>query len=226
MAIPTGGCTAALDINKKVHSKSGEGEMSMSKQLRIFFDFSCPYCYLAWGYFKKVKENKVLNDDWVGWEIHPDVPKEGSAIGDVLQGVNMEERRLKLNTLGAPVGLTPADKVFVPNTRWALCAVEFARENQKLHAWMEAVFHASFAEQKNIGDLEVLLAIAGKIGLDAAALRQVLESGRYLGVLLAHDQECVDRKVEWVPTVFQGEQKIIEGAFTYDEFEKVMNEKI
>ena len=198
----------------------------MSKPLRIYFDFSCPYCYLAWGYFKKLRETTVLNDDWVSWEIHPDVPKEGSNIQDVLQGVNMDERHRKLNALGAPVGLTPADKVFVPNTRWALSAVEVAREDGKLHAWIEAVYHASFVEQKNIGDLAVLLAVAKQIGLDAEALREALESDRFLSVLLAHDQECVDRKIEWVPTVFLGEEKIIEGGFTYAEFEKVMREKV
>lgn len=198
----------------------------MPKQLRIFFDFSCPYCYLAWGYFKKLRETTVLKDDWVGWEIHPDVPKEGRAIEDVLQGVNMEERRHKLNTLGAPVGLTPADKVFVPNTRLALCAVEFARENQKQHAWIEAVYYASFIEKKNIGDLEILLAIARQIGLDALIMRQALEREVYLSVLLAHDQECADRKIEWVPTVYLGDERIIEGAFTYAEFEKVMRAKL
>lgn len=196
------------------------------KPLRIFFDFSCPYCYLAWGYFKKIRESGELNDDWVSWEIHPEIPREGRNIQDVLQGVDLAERRQKLNSLGAPVGLAPGEKVFVPNTRWALAAVEVARENRKLHAWIDAVYHASFVDKKNIGDLEVLLTIARQVGLNENALRQALESGCYEKVLLEHEHECIDKKIEWVPTVFFGEEKIIEGAFTFAEFESVMNAKV
>ena len=194
--------------------------------MRIFFDFSCPYCYLAWGYFKKIRENAKLNDDWVSWEIHPEVPKEGRNIQDILQNVDMVERRKKLNALGEPVGLAPGEKTFAPNTRWVLSAVEFARENNKMHDWIDAVYHAGFVEQKDIGSMEVILSIAGKVGLDAAKLRHALESGRYEKVLLEHDRECVTKKIEWVPTVFLGEEKIIEGAFTFAEFEKVMQEKV
>lgn len=198
----------------------------MMQPLRIFFDFSCPYCYLAWGYFNKIRERAELNDDWVSWEIHPEVPKDGSHIQDVLQGVDLAERRRKLNALGAPVGLTPGERESVPNTRWALSAVEFARENNKLHAWIDAVYSASFVDQKNVGEMAVIMTIARQVGLDEGLLLQALESGRYEGALLEHERECMEKKIEWVPTVFSGEEKIIEGAFTFAEFETVMNEKV
>ena len=196
------------------------------KTLRVFFDFTCPYCYLAWGYFKKVKEYAALDDDWVGWEIHPEVPQAGRPIQDVLSGVDLEARRQKLNTLGLPVGLAPGEKTFVPNTRRALCAAEFAREHGKLHIWIDAVYRASFAEKQNIGELEVLLELARQAGLNAETLRSALADGKYESVLLAHDCECIERKVEWVPTVYMGEKKIIEGAFTFDEFEQALSTQV
>jgi len=198
----------------------------MAKQLRIIFDFSCPYCYLAWGYFKKMKETTVLADDWFSWEIHPEVPKMGSPLQDVVQVADMAERKQRLNALGAPVGIAPGEKVFVPNTRLALCALEFAREQRKQHVWIDAVYQASFVGQKNISELAVLLNIAREINLDAAALRQALESDRYLPVLLDHDRLCLEQKIEWVPTVFAGETKIIEGAFTFAEFTAAMQAKV
>jgi len=198
----------------------------MAKQLRIIFDFSCPFCYLAWGYVKKMKETTVLADDWFSWEIHPEVPKAGSPLQEVVQVADMAERKQRLNALGAPVGIAPGEKVFVPNTRWALCALEFAREQQKQHAWIDAVYQASFVGQENIGELAVLLNIAREINLDAAALRQALESDRYLPVLLEHDRLCLEQKIEWVPTVFAGETKIIEGAFTFADFTAAMQAKV
>lgn len=59
----------------------------MALPLRIIFDFSCPYCYIAWGFVQKLKETIDLADDWVGWEIHPDLPKGGRMIQDVVPGI-------------------------------------------------------------------------------------------------------------------------------------------
>ena len=190
----------------------------MPRSVKIIFDFSCPYCYLAWNYFKALKQTESLDDDWFSWEIHPEVPKNGSPLQDVVQVANMAERRQRLNDLGEPVGVRPGDKLFVPNTRLALCALEFAREQQKQHAWIDAVYQASFVAQKNISDREVLLDIAREINLDATALRQTLEKETYLPLLLEHDRWCMEQKIEWVPTVLDGEQRVIEGAFSYAEF--------
>lgn len=190
----------------------------MPRPVKIIFDFSCPYCYLAWNYFKALKQTESLDDDWFSWEIHPEVPKNGSPLQDVVQVANLAERRQRLNDLGEPVGVRPGDKLFVPNTRLALCALEFAREQQKQHAWIDAVYQASFVAQKNISDREVLLDIAREINLDATALRQTLEKETYLPLLLEHDRWCMEQKIEWVPTVLDGEQRVIEGAFSYAEF--------
>ena len=198
----------------------------MAKQLRIIFDFSCPYCYLAWGYFKQLKQKEPLNDGWFSWEIHPEVPKAGSPLQEVVQVADMAERKQRLNALGAPVGIAPGEKIFVPNTRLALCALEFAREQQKQHAWIDAVYQASFVGQKNIGELDVLLNIAREINLDATALGQALADERYLPVLLEHDRQCMEQQIEWVPTVFAGETKIIEGSFSFEEFTAIMKEKV
>ena len=194
----------------------------MSKGIRVFFDFSCPYCYLAHGYIRRINETTALNGDWASWEIHPEVPQGGLPIQEVLQNVDMNERKKKLDTLGAPVGLTPSDKTFVPNTRWALCATEFARENGKMQEWVDAVFAASFVGKKNIGDMDVLAGIAQEVGLDSSSLRKALESGRYMGTLLANDQECIEKNIEWVPTIFSGGKKVIEGAFSFEEFARTM----
>ena len=198
----------------------------MTKPLKIIFDFSCPYCYLAWSYFKALKQTESLADEWFSWEIHPEVPKSGSPLQEVVQVADMAERRQRLNGLGEPVGVKPGEKVFVPNTRLALCALEFAREQHKQHAWIDAVYQASFVGQKNIGDIDVLLDIAREINLDPAALRQALESEKYLPLLLEHDRWCMEQKIEWVPTVLDGEKRVIEGTFTYAEFVAAMREKV
>ncbi|WP_378953867.1 DsbA family protein [Pelosinus sp. sgz500959] len=198
----------------------------MSLPLRIVFDFTCPYCYIAWSFVKKLKESVSIEDEWVSWEIHPDIPREGAKIQDVVQGIDMTTRRHKLNALGEPVGITPGAKEFVPNTRLALEVLEFAKENNKMHEWIDRVYHASFVEGKNIGDKEVLLHIAEQIGLDVDKVCQALDSGHYTHILQEHDQECVEKKIEWVPTIFSGDEKILEGVFTFTVFEEAICSRI
>lgn len=194
----------------------------MVPKLRVYFDFCCPYCYLAWGYMKRVKETVSIDDYWVGWEIHPETPKEGAQIQEVVPSANLEERRKRLNDLGAAVGLMPGDKTFVPNTRLALEANEFAIEHGKMHDWVDAVYEANFVANHNIGDAEVLLAIAGRLGLNTELLKERLDSGHYRQTVLEHDRECMDRQLEWVPTVFADEAMVIEGAFDYEQFEQAV----
>ena len=196
-----------------------KGGVRMSLPLRIFFDFSCPYCYVAWCFVKKLKASTPIADEWVTWEIHPEVPREGLKIQDVVPGIDLTTRRHKLNALGEPVGIAPGGKEFIPNTRWALEIAEFAREHHKIHEWIDRVYHASFVKNENIGDKEILLPIAKEIGLDIDVICQSLDSGHYRHLLQAHDQECIDQKVEWVPTIVSDGEKILEGVFTYSVFE-------
>lgn len=192
----------------------------MKLSLKVYFDFSCPYCYLAWGYMKKVKQERAIDDVWIGWEIHPQAPKEGSEIQVAMPSVNLADRLKKLNDLGAPVEITPGNNTFRPNTHLALAALEYATEKGKMHVWIDAVYQASYVVGVNIGDQAVLLKIATNLGLDADELASRLAEGYYNAAILAHDKECMDKKLEWVPTVYRGDEKVIEGAFTYGEFQE------
>ncbi|MDF2634338.1 MAG: putative dithiol-disulfide isomerase involved in polyketide biosynthesis [Pelosinus sp.] len=194
----------------------------MSLPLRIIFDFSCPYCYVAWGSVQKLKEKISMEDEWVGWEIHPDLPKKGRTIQEVIPGIRLDESQQALNELGAPVGLVPGNKQLVPNTRLALQGLEFSRDHGKMQEWVAEVYKASFVLDKNIGEMDILVGIADQIGLDTAAFQQALASDLYLETLLKNDRECMEKQLQWVPTIFVGQEKVFEGAVTYEVFEKTL----
>ena len=160
------------------------------------------------------------------WEIHPDIPQDGLKIQDVVHGINLDERLQKLSALGAPVGIILGDNNIIPNTHLALETAEFARESNKMHEWIDAVYHANFVEGKNVGDSVVLFDIAQRISLDTDKLRKALESSCYSQLLRDHNQECTEKKIEWVPTIFSGEEKVLEGSFTFDVFEKAIRARV
>jgi predicted DsbA family dithiol-disulfide isomerase len=194
----------------------------MRKTIEIVFDFSCPYCYITWHYLKRLQQQEDFSAEWLTWNIHPEVGPEGKQITEVVTNLDMDARRERLNGLGASVGVAPADQTFVPDTRLALQGMEFARERSAADKWADAVFAASFVEKKNIGDKTVLLEIAARVGLPANELDECLISGKYAPILFANDERFMKIPVEWVPTIFYQNRKVLEGAFTYEEAERVI----
>ncbi|KYZ75936.1 hypothetical protein AXX12_05700 [Anaerosporomusa subterranea] len=198
----------------------------MAKALQIVFDFSCPYCYITWNYIKKLRQKLTFEDEWLTWNIHPEVGPEGKDITEVVPNFDRESRREKLNGLGAPVGVAPGGMTFVPDTRLPLQAVEFAAAHGRARDWCDAVFAANFEQGRNIGDKAVLFDIAIQLGLPVAELDQALASCQYAAILAEHDRRFTELQVEWVPTIFSGDKKILEGAFTYEEAEKVIRDTV
>lgn len=196
----------------------------MSKSLQVVFDFSCPYCYITWKYFMQLQKQYDFTAEWLTWNIHPEVGPEGKNIAEVVSNFDLESRRERLNGLGAAVGVAPADRLFVPDTRLPLQGVEFAREHGQATAWCDAVFDAHFNQEKNIGDIAVLLSIGQELGLNVPELEHSLASGKYEAVLADNDRRFMAVPVEWVPTIFEGDVKILEGAFTYQQAEQVIKE--
>ena len=125
------------------------------KKIRIYFDFGCPYCYLAWEYMKELRKTNHWEEEWYSWEIHPDAAVKGVTYAD-LQIVFTEERRNILNTLGADVKVRPGDNNYVFNTHMALQFLESAKEQKKEFLWIDRVYKAYFEEGRNVADREVL----------------------------------------------------------------------
>lgn len=186
--------------------------------IKIVFDFCCPYCYLAWGFVRKLQQDFTFDVEWMSWEIHPELPLKGLGLAEVMSTDDLQEARCRLNTLGAPVKLTPGDNSFAPNTRLALQGLEFAKEHGKEQEWVDAVYKSHFVEGKNIGEMIILLDIAEQIGLCADKLHTALTVNQYKDILLSHDQICTQNNIEWVPTVFFNDKKILEGMFSYEDF--------
>jgi predicted DsbA family dithiol-disulfide isomerase len=123
--------------------------------------------------------------------------------------------------MAAQVGLPIVDRDWVSNSRLALEAAEFSRDQGMHHDFHRAVFHAYFAEGKDIGQLEVLREIATSVGLDAEAMVEAVERGDYRERV---DQDLdISRRIgiTGVPAFILGNRAII-GAQPYEAFEHVM----
>ena len=127
-----------------------------------------------------------------------------------------------LRSMGAPFGITFADRPILSNSRLALQAAEFARDQNLFDPFHTALFAAYFSHGLDIGNVDVLATIASDAGLDPGALKKALQSGKYLPRLEAVKEEAALRLVTGVPSFFIGERKSVVGAQPLEVFRKAL----
>jgi len=127
-----------------------------------------------------------------------------------------------LRTMGAPFGITFVDRPLLSNSRPALQAAEFAREQGKFGPFHDALFAAYFSHGLDIGNIDVLSQVARETGLDADALKSALETGMYLPQLEATKEEASRFNVTGVPTFIIEEKRSIVGAQPLDVFRRAL----
>lgn len=140
---------------------------------------------------------------------------------DVLpEGVEIEDVYRQFNDHGRAYGLDFKVNEFLPNSRKALEATEFAREQGEFEAFHGLVFQRYFTDGKDIGDVAVLLGIAGELGLDREVLRRALDTGVYTSVVEANRRRAKDAGVVLLPTFFIGDERIM-GIKDYAHYQKI-----
>jgi len=126
-----------------------------------------------------------------------------------------------LRTMGAPFGIVFVDRPILSNSRLALLAAEFAREQNMFEPFHTSVFAAYFSHGLDIGDLEVLQQIAKDSGLDADAMAAAVNSGKHQTMIEKTKKDAARLGVSGVPAFFFGDKKLV-GAQPLDVFRKAL----
>jgi predicted DsbA family dithiol-disulfide isomerase len=155
-------------------------------------------------------------------EIHPETPPEGTPMTARFRAEDIKRMMEHLRSMGAPFGITFVDRPILSNSRPALLAAEFAREQGTFQAFHEAVFAAYFSHGLDIGDLDVLRQIASASGIDADAMAGAVTSGKYLPMLEKTKEDAARLGVTGVPTFFIDKKRSIVGAQSLDVFRKTI----
>ena len=85
----------------------------------------------------------------------------------------------QLRARGQEVGVVFGNRKLLSNSRLALMASEFARDLGLYDSFHENMFQAYFTEGLDIGNPDVIAAVAGKSGLDEKETRSAVADGRY-----------------------------------------------
>jgi predicted DsbA family dithiol-disulfide isomerase len=150
----------------------------------IYFDYASTLCYVAWRIVGQLERELGFTALWKGVPIalRNYRTRPGLPLGPLELG------RIRNVVAETGIGVEPP-------ARWldsdkALQGSELAREAGAFAAYHDAVFRAAFEERADIGDLDVLSAIAARAGLELAPFRDEVERGRMAARIAANKAEA------------------------------------
>ena len=156
------------------------------------------------------------------FELHPEIPPEGRLREEVLPAAYMARAQEGVNRLAATVGLTLRLHARLINSRPALQAAEFAREQGRFEAMHEELMKAYWDEGRDVSDMAVLRDIAARAGVDIDGMEVAVTEDRFGDYLDARRSEAEDLGINGIPAHVIADRYLVMGAQPYDLFERVM----
>jgi predicted DsbA family dithiol-disulfide isomerase len=131
--------------------------------------------------------------------------------------------RGRLDEVAAEVGLVMKQRDVIINSRKALGAAEFAREQGKFDEMHRALFKAHWELTGRLEDVDDLVRIGTEIGLDPVELRLAIEEGRYEEILDDNRRQAESVGINAIPAHIFGRRYLVVGAQPYESFMKVID---
>ncbi len=193
--------------------------------MTVFSDYICPFCFIGKRTAEALAGEFPIQPVWKGFEIHPEVPPEGIPIAHFTPEM-ISSLEARVVGLAEEIGLEMRMPERLSNSHLALLGAEFARENDRLNEYHEAVFRAYFQQGKDIGDIEELVEITRRIGMDTDSFRRDVTSGRHEHMLEASLREARSLSLTAVPSFVFADGSIVVGVQSYDVFRPVAEKSL
>jgi predicted DsbA family dithiol-disulfide isomerase len=154
---------------------------------------------------------------WVYFPLHPDTPPQGLLLKDLFAGRNfdLEAMHARMKSLMDGEGLPYERRSHTYNSRLAQELAKWADSKPGFEAIHQALYRAYFVEGRNIGDIDVLIDIAKKVGLPEDEARTVLVERTFKDLIDLDWQKAGRYGISGVPSFVAGGTKVI-GAQPYE----------
>jgi predicted DsbA family dithiol-disulfide isomerase len=124
--------------------------------------------------------------------------------------------------LAERLGVTMRFPPVKPRTRLTHEAAHWARAQGRFKDYHDEVFRAFFERGEDIGDVDVLIALAIKLELDSDSLRQALVSREFAASVLADEQEAARLGVSGVPAFVANRKAALSGVQPVENLRKLI----
>lgn len=217
----------------------------MTTALKIDFvsDISCPWCVIGLKALDeaiaRVGSDITTDIHFQPFELNPKMAAEGQEITEHITekyGITpaqADANRENIRVRGADLGFKFATAIEAGGGRSRIYNTFDA--HRLLHwaeaqgpglqrALKEALFKAYFTDGHNPGSRDVLVRVAGEVGLDAARASDVLASGEYADIVREREHFYMSQGISSVPAVIINDRHLISGGQPVDVFEQALRQ--
>ena len=153
-----------------------------------------------------------MNIVWRAFELRPEPVPTLDPDGDYLHRVWGSSVYPMGERLGIRIQLPPVQ----PRSRRAHEAAHWARTQGRFDDYNAAIFRAFFERGEDIGEIDVLVRLAGALGLDRELLTRVLEAGEYEVSVLADERAAQALGISGVPAFVADSKAVLSGVQSVD----------
>ncbi len=174
--------------------------MSEPVDVKLFFNFRSPYCYIASKTLFAIFDDFHANLVWRplgGWSGRSSPERAKVKVPLTRQDVRRITAKMGIPMNPPPITTEPTA---------AGAASLLAEERGLLRPWIVEVMRAEWAQGRDIGDHDVLLAIGEQVGLDAGELRAAFTDAARLAQLEKNWQEAQELGLIGVPSFQIGDE--------------------
>jgi predicted DsbA family dithiol-disulfide isomerase len=187
----------------------------------VVSDVICPWCFLG-----KRRLDAAIGlldgiDVFVRWRpymLDPTIPPEGLDRRDYMLKKFGAERLKTIHDpliaagaeLGVPYNFDAITRT--PNTLDAHRLIRWAHTVERQHEAAERLFMAYWSEGEDVGDRDVLARCAGEVGINAAQIRELLDSEQDVAETNAEIEHATAIGVTGVPTFILAQSYALVGA--------------
>ena len=162
------------------------------------------------------------------FELNPAMPPEGEDAAEHLArkyGAPPEQlarSRAAIRERGAAVGFVFGDRPRVWNTFDAHRLIHWAGLEGKQAEMKRALLTAYHTNAENPGARDVLLRVAGEVGLDVERAAAILDSDEYAAEVRARERHWQELGIHSVPAVIIDDRHLISGGQPPEVFERAL----
>ncbi len=201
-------------------------------RIDVISDAICPWCYIGKRQLERalvmLAEQKLhFAVAWHPFQLNPDMPREGAdraqyriaKFGSLEKSRQLDER---ITETAATVGLEfHLDRLTrTPNTLDAHRVIRLAGQHGVQDGVVEALFDGYFCNGADIGQRDVLVALAARGGLPAAETSAMLDGDAGLREVVAGDQMARNAGISGVPSFALEGHVLFSGAVPAEEMVK------
>lgn len=197
--------------------------------IEVYSDVVCPWCYIGKRRLEQaletLKSREATRVIWRPFQLNPTMPKSGMDRLVYLEAKfggpdEMKAIQDRVAAVGASVSVEFAfDRIArTPNTLDAHRLIWFAQQQDRQDNVVEELFHGYFTEGVNIGEVDMLVSLADRAGLDRDKVSRLLQSEEGLDAVRQEEARGHQLGIRGVPFFVLNGKSTVSGAQPVETF--------